>query len=86
MTVKKLTAAERKWLGDLQAVLDKCPSQRLGGYTIGDANITIYDKLVFDNYRDNNPRDERDDVLIHQEIGTKLGVIDTPFQIDGVSG
>lgn len=40
----KLTAAERRWLKDLQAVLDACPSQRLGFYTIGDHDVSIYDR------------------------------------------
>lgn len=84
--VKPLTKVEKKWLAELQTVLDKCPSKRLGAYTTGDAVLSIYDKPVFDRYRDANPRDERDDVWVHQDIGTKLCVIDTPFQIDGVAG
>lgn len=86
MAVKKLTAAEAKWIGELQAVFNKCPSKRFGAYTIGDSELKIYDKPVFDAYRNANPRDGRDDVLIHYEIGTVLDTIDTPFQVDGVAG
>jgi len=39
----KLNAAEKKWIADLQAVLDACPSKRLGFYTIGDPTVSIYD-------------------------------------------
>jgi hypothetical protein len=39
----KLNAAEKKWIAELQAVLDACPSKRLGFYTIGDPQISIYD-------------------------------------------
>lgn len=39
----KLTSDERKWLADLQAVLDACPSKRLGFYTIGDPEVSVYD-------------------------------------------
>lgn len=38
-----LNAAEKKWIAELQAVLDACPSKRLGFYTIGDPTIYIYD-------------------------------------------
>jgi hypothetical protein len=86
MAAKKLTTAEKKWVDELQAVLNKCPSKRLGAYTTGDADLKIYDKPVFDAYRDANPRDDRDDVIVHQEIGTVLDSIDTPFQVDGVAG
>lgn len=40
----KLNAAEKKWLSDLQAVLDACPSDRLGFYTIGDPSVSVYDR------------------------------------------
>ncbi len=40
---KPLTKAERDWLSKLQSVLDECPSDRLGAYTIGDPYIQIYD-------------------------------------------
>jgi hypothetical protein len=40
----KLTPAERQWLADVQTVLDRCPSDRFGFYTIGDAQVTVYDR------------------------------------------
>lgn len=39
----KLTPDEKKWIAKLQAVLDACPSKRLGFYTIGDPTVSIYD-------------------------------------------
>lgn len=39
-----LTAKERKWVEELQAVLDACPSKRLGFFTVGDPQISIYDR------------------------------------------
>lgn len=40
----KLTAKERAWIDELQAVLDRCPSpKKIGFYTIGDRNINLYD-------------------------------------------
>ena len=40
----RLTKTERAWLDKLQNVLNECPSSRLGFYTIGDADLTIYDR------------------------------------------
>ncbi|AKL13262.1 TPA: hypothetical protein I8271_004657 [Kluyvera intermedia] len=40
----KLTKAEKAWVDDLQAVLDRCPSpKKIGFYTIGDPTIFLYD-------------------------------------------
>lgn len=40
----KLTTAERKWLREMQTLLDACPSNRLGFYTIGDPDVGVYDR------------------------------------------
>lgn len=40
----KLTKAEMAWLNKVQAVLDECPSDRIGFYTIGDASVEVYDR------------------------------------------
>lgn len=40
----RLTKAERKWLDEMQEVLNRCPSKRLGFYTIGDPQIIVYDR------------------------------------------
>lgn len=86
MKVKKLTPAEAKWLKDFQALMDTCPSKRLAAYTVGDPDLVIYDKPVFDAYRNANSRDDRDDVVLHDELRTKLGRISMPFLVDGVCG
>jgi hypothetical protein len=39
-----LNAPERKWVARLQKVLRDHPSERLGFYTIGDADVTLYDR------------------------------------------
>lgn len=46
----ELTAKERQWVKKLQKVLDECPSSlknRGDSYTIGDADITIFDKHIY---------------------------------------
>ncbi|EMK1274663.1 hypothetical protein V8M30_000246 [Serratia marcescens] len=42
----ELTAAERKWLNEVQKVLNRCPSTRLGFFTIGDKDVFVYDKRL----------------------------------------
>lgn len=40
----KLTKEEKKWLKDLQSIVDRCPSpKKIGFYTIGDRHIYLYD-------------------------------------------
>ncbi len=38
-----LTRDELKWLRRVQRALDACPSDRLGFYTTGDRNVTVFD-------------------------------------------
>lgn len=40
----KLNKKERAWLDELQDVLNRCPSERLGFYTVGDPQINVYDR------------------------------------------
>ncbi|EMY0637133.1 hypothetical protein AAIC24_002913 [Providencia rettgeri] len=40
----KLTKKELAWIGKVQKVLDECPSERIGFYTIGDADVQLYDR------------------------------------------
>ncbi|MEQ5221011.1 hypothetical protein ABN242_03045 [Providencia alcalifaciens] len=40
----KLTKKELAWIEKVQKVLDECPSERLGFYTIGDPMVWIYDR------------------------------------------
>lgn len=47
---KPLTRAERKWIDSMQALLDECPSNRLGFYTTGDKNVVVFDKRARDEW------------------------------------
>ncbi|PML45603.1 hypothetical protein BCT75_04260 [Vibrio lentus] len=46
--MSKLTAAEKKWLKKVQAVLDECPSDRVAFFTVGDRQIHAYDASKLD--------------------------------------
>ncbi len=45
---KPLTNAEKKWIDEVNAVLAKCPSKRLGFATIGDPTVFIFDVTRYD--------------------------------------
>lgn len=86
LDIEPLTKEEKKWLKDFQKLMDKCPSSRFGAYTVGDSDLTIYDKIAFDDYREDDLHYMKDDVNIHDEAGTVFLSISMPFQVDGVSG
>ncbi|MFK4706017.1 hypothetical protein ABIC83_002856 [Roseateles asaccharophilus] len=86
MTAKKLTAAERRWLDDLQALFAACPSTRLGCYTVGDACLTFYDKNVETAWRNANGDPSMDISRLHELAGSELGSIETGMQIDSGAG
>lgn len=38
----KLTAKEKAWIAEVNEVLARCPSKRLGFYTIGDPQVEVF--------------------------------------------
>lgn len=40
----KLTKKELAWIEKVQKVLDECPSERIGFYTVGDPMVFLYDR------------------------------------------
>jgi hypothetical protein len=89
MSAKKLTKLEKEWLHNFQELMDNCPSERFGAYTMGDFEIVIYDKNVFEKHRNEIEKTFMypvDEVEIHDRVGSKLHTIIMPFQVDGISG
>lgn len=39
-----MSKAEAAWVKRLQKVLDDCPSDRIGAFTVGDPTVTLYDR------------------------------------------
>lgn len=46
--MSKLTKEEIKWVGKVQKALNECPSKRIGFFTIGDNDVTLYDTAKMD--------------------------------------
>lgn len=80
---KKLTKAEQKWVEEMQGVLDRCPSERLGFYTIGDPVIHLYDRShqkEIEAVQDDLPR-----IVARHGWGFDE-TLDFPAPVDGVCG
>lgn len=86
MKAKSLTATERKWLAKLESVMKECPSNRLHCYTIGDNDLTFYDKNVADVWESKNQRHEYDAPQLHRAAGSLLAVVTGNFNIDSCAG
>lgn len=78
-----LTKPEAKWVKKLQKVLDECPSDRIGFYTIGDPVICLYSREFQDLIEE-----ERDDLVrILRLNGWGFDeVLNFPNAVDGVCG
>ncbi|VAK79349.1 Uncharacterised protein [Enterobacter cloacae] len=85
----KLTAKERAWIDELQAVLDRCPSPlKIGFYTIGDRNISLYDLRRIEEVQNVlDSRSSSDWCTAVQEIGAGFDeTIDFPSAVESTSG
>jgi hypothetical protein len=81
-----LTPIERKWITKLQKVLDECPSDRMGFYTIGDSDISIYDRSVqseIDAIIDTRDVDFGQAI---EEVDAHLGSVCFPSHVHSTSG
>jgi len=81
-----LTKVEAAWVKRLQKVLDECPSDRIGAFTVGDPTITLYDRS----------RDQEIDAVLEagnieycqavSKVGAELTELKFPFQVHSTSG
>ncbi|AVX37783.1 hypothetical protein [Yersinia massiliensis] len=83
----ELTAAEKKWVKQVNALLAKCPSNRLGFYTIGDSNVMLYDAKQFkDKGLENDHRDLIGVLADHDLAFDEAFDLDFPNDVEGVCG
>lgn len=84
----KLTKKEQAWLDRLRKTLDAKPMSlmgKIGAYTIGDNDITLYDLKAFDEYySEGEPC--RDKCELVGESDTALESISFPFCIESTAG
>lgn len=83
----ELNAAEKKWLNDVQKVLNRCPSTRLGFATMGDRNVTVYDKSFALAIEDHIFSSGTGDFIpTADRMGTVLGEIVFPANVESTAG
>lgn len=76
--MSELTKAEKAWIAEVQAVLNKCPSKRIGFYTIGDPQVYLWDmdkkKNVFGHKGDFSPavKDADAEFELHLDFPTPV--------------
>lgn len=82
--MSKLTKEEVAWIKKLQNLLDHCPSDRFGFYTIGDPWVGIYDrkKMINEGLEDYDT-DLVSTLAAHNLFLSQLGF---PDNVDGVCG
>lgn len=86
MSAKPLTKAEAKWIADLQALLNKCPSKRLAAYTIGDPDLVIYDSSFSGAIDDMLDSSKKDVCQVVAMLGAELASITFPFPVESTAG
>ncbi len=87
MKTSTLTAAEKKWVAKLQAVLDECPSKRMKGFTIGDSDIRLYDAskdTQITVMHEAKPNHEFGNIV--EDAKAMLAVVQFPFDVHSVAG
>lgn len=85
MTQSELTKEEVAWVNKVNRLLAKCPSERIGFYTIGDFSIHLYDKTKkVDDVSD--VRDAPDFCICVGELQADLGTLDFPNAVHATVG
>lgn len=82
----ELTAAERKWLNDVQKVLNRCPSTRLGFFTIGDKDVFVYDKRLDKQIDELQDSGGRDFGLVVNDLDAGFGELIFPSHVHSTAG
>lgn len=86
--MSKLTKDEQAWVEDVQAALDRCPSKRLGFYTIGDPNVILWDRDKTDDvFLALDSRKARDFWLAVEVVGAGFDAsLDFPNAVESTAG
>lgn len=88
----KLTAKEQAWLIRFEKTMAAAPKsldKKISSYTIGDSNITLYDKVKFETYIDNNPlghTDTTDHCNLVRYSESEISDMAFPFTVESTSG
>lgn len=81
-----LTHEEAAWLKKVNALLKKCPSERLGFYTVGDPSIAVYNKSFDDQINDIMMNSNKDFGPTVDAVDARLGAIMFPSNVHSTAG
>lgn len=82
----KLNKKERAWLDELQEILNRCPSKRLGFFTIGDPIIYVYDRSKEQKINDHQDRYGRDFCHSVRAMDADFCDLDFPAAVHSTAG
>lgn len=88
----KLTKKEQAWLERFQKTMAAAPSSlrnKIWSFTIGDDEITLYDRVKFEEYYEDNPEPSNSIKDHHQLVSDadcKLDCVNFPFPIESTAG
>jgi hypothetical protein len=77
-----LNDEERAWVKRVQKLLNSCPSDRLGFFTIGDRSVEIYDK----SYDEEIEAHGRDFCQGVRAVGAHLAELTFPSNVHSTAG
>lgn len=86
MQKSPLTQAEKDWLTKLQSLLDECPSSRLGAYTIGDPDLSLYDRRFEPEINKLLDTGKYDFCTAVASLGADLARLRFPFHVHSTAG
>jgi hypothetical protein len=84
--MSELTPEEAAWVKKMNALLKKCPSDRLGFYTIGDPRVEIYDRSFEGEIDDIMMNSNKDFGPTVDEVGARLGTLKFPNNVAATAG
>jgi len=83
----RMTKDEKNWIKKLQKVLDSCPSNRIGFYTIGDRDVKTFDRGRIDEICDIMDNSISDFGPACNEIGAEFEeCLYFPSAVEGTAG
>lgn len=85
--MSKLTKEEIKWVEKAQKILNECPSKRIGFFTIGDSDITLYDTEKMDEIMSHYDTGKSEYCVAVEKAGALFGwSLIFPNCVDSTSG
>lgn len=92
MSELKLTKKEQAWLERFKKTMAAAPDslhEKIWAHTIGDNDITLYNRGKFISHFENNPSDEGyndDHCTLVEKAEAEIAVIRFPFPVESTAG